>query len=106
MWQGRRLGSDAVSRTQVRQIYGARHRQPYHTISVKVATSLDNCELSCNSTESCTAFSFGYVFCFPFSPMIVLLARVRNKNIKSVSENKVIVLLLIQAEKIITMKSN
>ena len=41
-----------------------------------------------------------------FSLMILLLARVRNKNIKSVSGNKVILLLLIQAEKIITVKSN
>ena len=37
---GRRLGAAAVRRTQV-------------------ATSLDNCELSCNNTEACTAFSFG-----------------------------------------------
>lgn len=40
LWPGRRLGAAAVRRTQV-------------------ATSLDNCELSCNNTETCTAFSFG-----------------------------------------------
>lgn len=42
LWNGRRLGSDIITRTQV-------------------ATSLDNCEISCNKTNSCTAFSFGFL---------------------------------------------
>ena len=87
LWPGRRLGSEAVSRTQV-SLTPLIIRL---NVLVKVATSLDNCELSCNNTESCTAFSFGWVD--------------RILNIKGYAENKVIILLK-GVKKIISVESH